>query len=206
MFKQTNAELDDNKVKVDKALLPAVLGPKAWSDLLPSMGKWLLKNCVEDGLVNASPENMVRAITALDGTGLFDWEKIAPVKTPRKKQPDFQQSNGGTERPNHARRAEKAQVVQLAATDVNSPIFQQRNAEAKERFEDLVQRGPITYRFGGIDRGRTAARRELLQKIRIVARQKDSEGAEVPVYEQMCQKVEEQVRKFEAEDARREIS
>jgi hypothetical protein len=203
-FKQTNEELDANKAKVDKAFLPAVLGAKAWVDLLPSLGKWLLNNCTFDGFTDGSVPNMIRGINALSGTGLFDWE-VAPVKQPPKK--DFQQSNDGPQRPNHARKEEKAKVVQLAANDVNSPVFQQRNHEARLRFEDLLERGPISYRGGSrLDRGLTAARREILKKIRVIARQRDAEGAEVALYENMVTQAEEQIRKFEQADSKREMS
>jgi hypothetical protein len=93
-FKQTNEELDVNKAKVDKSFLPAKLGDRAWVGLLPSMGRWLLINCTVNGLTDGSVANMIRAVNALDGTGLFDWE-IAPIKKPSKKQPDFQQTNEG---------------------------------------------------------------------------------------------------------------
>jgi hypothetical protein len=95
MFKQTRQELDDNKIKVDKAFLPAVLGLKAWASILPSMGIWLNNNCSFNGVVDASVPNMIRAINSLDGTGLFDWE-IAPIKKPAKKRPDFLQTNDGS--------------------------------------------------------------------------------------------------------------
>jgi len=93
-FKQTNEELDANKAKVDKTFVPAVLGDKAWTDLLPSMGRWLLNNCTFNGIVDCSVANMIRAINALDGTGLFDWQ-ISPIKKPAKKRPDFLQTNDG---------------------------------------------------------------------------------------------------------------
>jgi hypothetical protein len=201
-FKQTNEELDANKVKVDKAFLPAVLGAKAWVDLLPSLGKWLLNNCTFDGFTDGSVPNMIRGINALSSTGLFDWE-IAPVKQPPKK--DFQQSNDGG-RPNHARREEKAKVVQLAANDVNSPIFQHRNAEAKAQFEDLCERGPISYRHGRIDRSLTAARREKLVAIRVIAAQRDKEGQQVPIYSKMVEEAQRLVGVFESENSRREMS
>jgi hypothetical protein len=203
-FKQTNEELDANKAKVDKAFLPAVLGAKAWVDLLPSMSRWLLNNCTFDGFTDGSVANMIRAINALDGTGLFDWQ-IAPLKTPPKKQPDFQQSNDGG-RSNHARREEKAKVVQLAANDVNSPIFQYRNAEAKAQFEDLCERGPISYRHGRIDRGLTEARREKLVAIRVIAAQRDKEGQQVPIYSKMLEEAQRLVGVFESENSRREMS
>ena len=128
------------------------------------------------------------------------------IYAPKKKQPDFQQSNDGSQKPNHARREEKVQAVQLAANDVNSPQFQQRNYEARLRFEDLVERGPISYRHNREDRGLTAARREILLKIKVVARQRDSEGMQVLLYENMVKQAEEQIRKFEAENSRREMS
>jgi len=205
-FKQTIEELDAVKVKVDKAFLPAILGEKAWASILPTLGVWLINNCANgrEKLVDASTANIIRGITRLDGTGLFDWE-IAPLKQPPKKQPDFQQSNDGG-LPNHAKvEKQQAQVV-LSANDVNSPVFQRRNHEAQERFFDLVSRGPISYRHGREDRGLTNARREKLQKMRVIARQRDSKGSEVPLFENMVTQAEEQIRKFEAEDARRQMS
>ena len=56
---------------------------------------------------------MIRAIRALDGTGLFDWE-IAPTEKPAKKQPDFLQTNEGRA-PNHAHEAQVTEVdIQMA--------------------------------------------------------------------------------------------
>jgi hypothetical protein len=158
----------------------------------------LCKEIVRQGHEKVSLETLTAARIAL-GEGLVYARK-------KEKRFDYaQQSNDGA-RPNHARvEKEQAQVV-LAANDVNSPVFQSRNAEAKAKFEDLVERGPITYRRNREDRGMTIARREILQKIRVIARQRDADGAEVPLYENMVRLAEEQIRKFEAQDSRREMS
>jgi hypothetical protein len=208
MFKQTENELNENKAKVDKALLPAVLGDKAWTEIMAPMVKWLVKNCPSP--IDASPENMIRALTALRRAGLLldaDWE-IPPVKIPEKKEQRYdyaQQSNDGA-RPNHSKVEKQTEVVRLAANDVNSPVFQQRNAEAKALFEDLCERGPISYRRGRIDRGLTAARREKLVAIRVIAAQLDSEGQQVPIYSKMLEEAQRQVSIFESENSRREQS
>jgi hypothetical protein len=89
-FKQNEVEYNANIVAVEKRLLPAVLAAtRRNGDLLAS---WLMKNCAEGDVVDASTQNILKAVRALDGAGLVDWQ-IAPK--PQKKKPDFLQSNDG---------------------------------------------------------------------------------------------------------------
>src|SRR6266478_719944 len=111
-FKQSQQKYLENIEEVGRKLLPAKLADTKNNGQLVT--SWLIKNCAEaEGqIIDASVENIIRAIKALDVAGLIDWQ------TPPKKRPDFQQSNDGPQKPNHARREEKVQVIQLAANDV----------------------------------------------------------------------------------------
>ena len=89
-FKQNEVEYNANIVAVEKKLLPAVLAAtRRNGDLLAA---WLMKNCAEGDVVDASAKNILQAITALDAANLIDW-KVAPK--PQKKRPDYLQSNDG---------------------------------------------------------------------------------------------------------------
>jgi len=102
-----------------------------------------------------------------------------------------------------ANKAVDTQTVPL--TGVNHPKFIQQNLEAKAQFEDLVSRGPITYRNNREDRAKTEERRAELQAIRIVAAQKDKNGLPVLIYSKMVEKAQQVVARFEQEDSRREM-
>jgi hypothetical protein len=158
----------------------------------------LCKEVVRQGHDTISLENLTAARLAL-GEGLVYAQK-------KEKRFDYAQQTNDGARPNHAQVEKQVQVVRLAVNDVNSPVFQQKNNEAKVKFEDLCKRGPISYRRNREDRGLTIARREILQKIRVVAAQRDRKGQEVLIYSNMVEKAEEQIQTFESEDARREMS
>jgi hypothetical protein len=92
-FKQNQQEYNANIVKVEKQLLPAILAATANNG--QSLANWLIKNCAEGDVVDASVKNILRAVSALDAAQLIDW-KVAPVKAPAKKRPDFLQTNDGS--------------------------------------------------------------------------------------------------------------
>ncbi len=82
--------------------------------------------------------------------------------------------------------------------------------EAKAQFEDLVSRGPITYRNNREDRAKTEERRAELQGLtqfnRFVAAQRDRKGQQVLIYSKMVEEAQQIVARFEQEDSRREMS
>lgn len=87
-------------------------------------------------------------------------------------------------------------------TGVNAPSFIEKNAKARAEFDDLVQRGSITYRFNREDRAKTQERREILRRIRVVAQMKDAKGNEVPIYSAMIEKAKELIARWETADSR----
>jgi hypothetical protein len=93
-FKQSQAKYQENIDAVAKKLLPAVLAATPNNGQL--IAGWLIKNCTEaEGeIVDASVENIIRAIKALDVAGLIDWQ-TPPKVAPAKKRPDFLQTNDG---------------------------------------------------------------------------------------------------------------
>lgn len=92
-FKQGAEGYRKNIEIVMKKLLPAVL--KNTEKNGQRVSDWLVENCSEGDIVDASVENILKAIKALDGAPLgVEWE-IAPAKTPIKRQPDFLQTNDG---------------------------------------------------------------------------------------------------------------
>jgi len=102
---------------------------------------------------------------------------------------------------------DKAAAAQMVApTGVNHPAFIQKNAEAKAQFEDLVSRGPLTYRCNREDRAKTEERRGELLSIQVWARQNDKNGKPVLIYSEMVKQAEERIRQFEQQDSRREMS
>jgi hypothetical protein len=98
-FKQNGQEYNANIVKVEKQLLPAILAATANNG--QSLANWLIKNCVEGDVVDASVKNILQAVNALDAAKLIDW-KIAPIQKPQKKRPDVLQSHDGNP-VNHAK-------------------------------------------------------------------------------------------------------
>lgn len=110
-FKQSESEYQNNITTVERKILPSKLAATASNGTL--LANWIIKNCAEGDVVDASVENILSAIVALDRAGLVDWE-IAPVKKPAKKQPDFLQTNEGRA-PNHAHEAQVTEVdIQMA--------------------------------------------------------------------------------------------
>src|SRR6266849_2432508 len=103
-----------------------------------------------------------------------------------------------------------ADTQTVALTGVNHPAFIQQNLEAKAQFEDLVSRGPITYRNNREDRAKTEERRAELQGLtqfnRFVAAQRDRKGQQVLIYSKMVEEAQQIVARFEQEDSRREMS
>jgi hypothetical protein len=100
-FKQSEQKYTENIDAVVKKLLPAVLAVTRYNGQL--VVGWLMKNCVEaEGeIVDASVENITKAIRALDIAGLVEW-KTPPKVVPTKKRPDFLQTSEGSA-VNHAR-------------------------------------------------------------------------------------------------------
>ena len=91
-WKQNEQEYNANIVAVEKKLMPAVLAATPRNG--QSLANWLLKNCTEGDVVDASVKNILQGITALDAAKLIDW-KVAPKVVPQKKRPDFLQTNDG---------------------------------------------------------------------------------------------------------------
>lgn len=116
--------------------------------------------------------------------------------------------NQGKIRTEFDRAGDKAatDVQTVALTGVNHPKFIKQNLEAKAQFEDLVSRGPITYRNNREDRSKTEERRSELQGIQVWARQDDKNGKPVLIYSEMVKRAEEIIKRFESEDARRQMS
>jgi hypothetical protein len=98
-FKQSQQKYLENIKEATRKLLPAVPADTVINGQL--MLGWLIKNCAEaEGqIIDASVENIIRAIKALDVAGLVDWQ--TPPK-PQKKRPDVLQTTDGN-RVNHAR-------------------------------------------------------------------------------------------------------
>ena len=105
-FKQGAEGYGKNIEKVMKKLLPAII--KNTEKNGRRVSDWLVEHCAEADVVDASVENILRAITALDGIGFIDWE-VAPVKVPQKKKPDVLQSSEGSPT-NHARENQKSEI------------------------------------------------------------------------------------------------
>jgi hypothetical protein len=164
-----------------------------------------------------SVENLNKAAAAC-----YDLLEFEPGKEAPKPKPVQQYSSGVQQtdegRPEtHAQREdrkarEKAERIleQANAEDgsVDAPSFIQKNAEAKKKFDYLLEHATVAYHGGRIDRGRTAMRREQIQALatntRTRSRGKDGEtrilywgttGA--------LAKAEALVREFEKEDTRR---
>jgi len=101
-----------------------------------------------------------------------------------------------------------ADTQTVALTGVNHPAFIQQNLEAKAQFEDLVSRGPITYRNNREDRAKTEERRAELQGLtqfnRFVAAQRDRKGQQVLIYSKLVEEAQQIVARFEQEDSLRE--
>jgi hypothetical protein len=91
-FKQNEQEYNANIVKVEKQLLPAILAGTANNG--QSLANWLIKNCAEGDVVDASVKNILQAVNALDAAKLIDW-KIVPIQKPQKR-PDVLQSHEGS--------------------------------------------------------------------------------------------------------------
>ena len=137
-------------------------------------------------------------------------EVIKEVPKPQPKRYEGAQNEHSIRDNTHAARERanesRTQKVVLAANDVNSPIFKEKNQKAQARFEEICLHGPVTYRQGKEDRGKTASRREELMAIRVVSRQQNKKGEHVPLYEEMVKLAEAKVRQFEADDTKRQMS
>src|ERR1700730_17374983 len=94
IFVQDQAEFVRNTTAVEKRVLPGVVAQtKQNSDLVAA---YLRKNCLKDGLIDASVENIYKAFVAL--RSLLDW-----VTEPKKTSNKLVQMDRNSEIPNHAR-------------------------------------------------------------------------------------------------------
>ncbi len=154
-FKQSKEIYAENIKAVEKKLAPAVLSATANNGNL--LAGWLMKNCVEaDGtIIDASVENIVRAIKALDGTGLIDWDK-APVKKPEKKKPDFLQTNDGAP-VNHARESR-------SELDTQERERKHREALDRENAKTMAEAVALIQGHSSTSHSKTAKERDLLKK------------------------------------------
>jgi hypothetical protein len=105
-FKQGAEGYGKNIEKVMKKLLPAMI--KNTEKNGRRVSDWLVEHCAEGDVVDASVENILRAITALDGIKFIEWE-IAPIQKPAKQKPFVQQSSEGSPT-NHARENQKSEI------------------------------------------------------------------------------------------------
>jgi hypothetical protein len=105
-WKQNEQEYSANITKVEQKLLPAKLAATVSNGQL--LANWLIKNCAEGDVVDASVPNILEAIAVLDKARSIDWE-VAPTKTPQKKKPDFLQSREGSA-VNHARENQISEI------------------------------------------------------------------------------------------------
>ncbi len=152
-FKQNEVEYNANIVAVEKKLLPAVLGAtRRNGDLLAS---WLMKNCAEGDVVDASAKNILQAITALNAANLIDW-KVAPK--PQKKRPDFLQSHDG-DPTNHAR---ENQVSEL---DIQMSQEKKRREALGDaaNAETMAEAAALVRNHSSVSHSRTARERAALR-------------------------------------------
>ncbi len=79
-MRQGLAEYAKNIQELEKSILPAVLKQASQSNNQLFIG-WLLKNCCDQtGVVDASVDNMRRAVSALHKAGLIEWEETKAPK------------------------------------------------------------------------------------------------------------------------------
>src|SRR5579859_241806 len=154
-MKQSQQKYAENIEAVEKRLLPAVLAPTPNNGQL--IGSWLAKNCLEaDGeIVDASVENIIRGIKALDSAGLIDWQ-IAPKVAPVKKRPDFLQSNDG--------------AAHLQPKDAELRIQMKQERERRQKLGDaanaeiMSEAAALVSRHSSTSHSRTYREREALKK------------------------------------------
>ncbi len=125
-----------------------------------------------------------------------------PVLASKKLPKLFQQSSSAglthSAREKAQREAEQQAVTQKKALGVDAPGFKAKNEALKRKFEDLIQNGCLTTTFTGkVDTARTAHKREALSKIKVVAKQRDAEGNEVLLYENMVLQAEDLIGRWE---------
>ncbi len=152
-FKQNEVEYNANIVAVEKKLLPAVLGATRRNG--DSLAQWLIKNCAEGDVVDASVKNILQAVNTLDAAKLIDW-KVAPK--PQKKRPDFLQSHDG-DPTNHARenRISEIDIVMAQEKKRRQALGDAANAEI------MSEAAAIVRNHSSISHSRTAREKAVLK-------------------------------------------
>jgi hypothetical protein len=154
-FKQSKQKYAENISATEKRLLPAILAATPNNGQL--IAGWLIKNCAEaEGeIIDASVENIIRAVKALDVAGLIDWQ-TPPKVAPAKKRHDFLQTNDGAKQ-NQPKDAEFN--IQMAQERKRREALGDRaNAELMSEAARIVRNHSST------SHSRTARERDVLRK------------------------------------------
>jgi hypothetical protein len=154
--KQTQQELKQNYVAVEKKLLPAKLSGAPLN--LTAIIAWLGKNAmVTNGILDASVANIFSAVQALHKASMLDWS-VAPAAAP-KDQPAFQDS-----------RQENRPLSETAADNLRISIIENEEAKRLRGVLDIEKSAQLQEAVdfvknwsGGISHSQKSKQREALK-------------------------------------------
>jgi hypothetical protein len=88
--------------------------------------------------------------------------------------------------------------------DINTPLFQRTQEEAKLELDKAIDRASTTYNTRGrVGHALTTHRREQLKAIRIMHPDKNAKGQAIVLYTEMLAEVQRIAKEFDRQDARR---